>query len=43
LRNAHEELETRVSQRTAELMAVNSELQIEIAQREQAQQDLQEM
>src|SRR5260370_41743827 len=27
LRNAHEELETRVSERTVELMAVNSELQ----------------
>ena len=43
LRRAHEELETRVSERTAELMAANSELQIEILQREQAQQALAEM
>jgi amino acid transporter/signal transduction histidine kinase len=43
LRKAHEELETRVSERTAELMATNTELQIEIAQREQAQQALAEM
>jgi len=32
-----------VSERTAELMAANSELQIEIVQREQAQQALAEM
>src|SRR4029077_18342679 len=38
LRKAHEELETRVSERTAALTATNSELQIEIARREQAQQ-----
>jgi amino acid transporter/signal transduction histidine kinase len=43
LRAAHEELETRVSERTAELMAANSELQVEIAQREQAQRALAEM
>ena len=43
LRKAHEELETRVFDRTAELIATNSELQKEIAQREQAQERLAEM
>ena len=43
LREAHEELETRVCKRTAELMAANSKLQIEIGQRKQAQQALAEM
>ena len=43
LRTAHEELETRVSERTVQLMATNSDLQIEIARREQAQQALAEM
>lgn len=40
LRRAHDELEERVGQRTAELTLANQALQAEIAEREQAQKDL---
>jgi C4-dicarboxylate-specific signal transduction histidine kinase len=43
LRKAHEELEMRVRERTAELTAANAELQLEIMQRKQAQQALAEL
>ncbi|MBV9492252.1 MAG: amino acid permease [Verrucomicrobia bacterium] len=43
LRKAHEELELRVYERTAELTAANAELQTEIVQRKQAQQALAEL
>ena len=43
LRRAHEELEARVVERTAELTVANAELQLEIAQRRQGQLALAEM
>ena len=43
LRKAHEELEARVVERTAELTVANAELQSEVAQRKKAQQSLGEM
>jgi amino acid transporter/signal transduction histidine kinase len=43
LRKAHEELEMRVRERTAELTATNAKLQREITQRKQAHQALAEM
>ncbi|MBV9997986.1 MAG: amino acid permease [Verrucomicrobia bacterium] len=43
LRKAHEELELRVRERTAELTAANAKLHREISQRKQAQQALAEM
>jgi PAS domain S-box-containing protein len=40
LRRSHDELETRVRERTAELAKANKELQVEIARREKAEQQL---
>ncbi|MGI8961360.1 MAG: sensor histidine kinase [Bryobacteraceae bacterium] len=40
LKRAHDELETRVQQRTAELARANSELQLEIAERKRAESKL---
>ena len=40
LRKAHDELEIRVEERTAELAKVNQELRIEIAKRKQAEEEL---
>jgi PAS domain S-box-containing protein len=42
LRNAHEELEQRVEERTAKLLKVNEQLKLEIEERKQAQKTLRE-
>ena len=41
LRQAHDELETRVSERTADLEAVNQALQVEVAERQRVERALQ--
>ena len=43
LRKSHEELETRVSERTAALVATNQSLQLEIVERKRAEEEIQEL